>query len=107
MSIKISTTCKQLSSHGGLFIADKVSNLFSVNQKLDRCLPQLKIAKANSFEKFKRLVSGLIVGADCLDDMNTLSHDPVVNGLSDVFTARTYGNFLRQFDQSNLHNVQS
>ncbi len=30
-----------------------------------------------------------------------------MNDLSDVFTARTYGDFFRQFDESQLHIMQS
>jgi hypothetical protein len=99
MNIKISTSSKSLSSHGGLVLCNEVLEGIEFKEKIKRCLPPLKIAQSRSFDKFKAMVSGLVAGAECLDDMDYLGQDSTFDGLYHMHTARSYGNFLRSFNQ--------
>lgn len=106
MNIKISETRKELSANGGIFIAEGLINSFSLKSRVAGCVPALKIAERNSFEKFKGLVLGFMAGAECLDDMGPLSEDGALTSSCDMFSAKTYGNFLRSFSYQDLSSMQ-
>ena len=56
---------------------------------------------ARGFRKFENLILGLIVGADCLDDMENLHTEPGFSALCDNrdYVPKSYGDLLRQFTQ--------
>lgn len=106
MNIKLTATAKDLSANGGIFLADQLLEQFSVKGRVQDVIPVLKIAQKNSFEKFKGLLLGFVAGAECLDDMQPLGKDAAFGVRCSMFTAKTYGNFLREFSEVSMHDMQ-
>ena len=109
MSIKLATTDKALSSFGGLKIVNELLSGFRLRDLSFSFLPELKTGKSRSFDKLRNLVFGFAVGADCLDDMALLSHDPGFTTFCDEksYHPKSYGDFLRSFSERDLQNFES
>lgn len=96
MNIKIEPTEKQFSSCAGLLSAKEVMQGFRLKDSLSKVMPS---NSARSVRKFENLIFGLIVGADCLDDMENLHADSGFSTLCENrdYTPKSYGDLLRQF----------
>lgn len=108
MVSKVSFTNKALSANGGLVIFEQLIKASHLESTVVAALPTPKIqTRATSFNKFRSLVLGFIMGADCLDDMNTCQDDSVFQEISGTALSPTsYGNFLRSFSAPNIRQLQ-
>jgi len=94
-NIKIQTTDKQLSAHGGLHIFAKCWQKFGLPAQISKFLPGVR----RSQKKFEDLALGFAAGAECLDDMATYAKDEGFLAVCNekVLTPKSYGDFLREF----------
>jgi hypothetical protein len=54
------------------------------------------------------LIGGFWMGYDCLDDLEKFADDPIiVNMFTEVPTAKSFGNFLRDFSESSIQTLRS
>ena len=106
--IKIESTNKELSSRGGIFLFEELSNAACLESLLAPNLPQYKISTTQSpLMKFKALMLGLVAGADSLDDMDRLGCDEAFTAVvGQVNAANTYGEYLRLFSKLNCKGIQ-
>ncbi|MBC7533662.1 MAG: hypothetical protein H7318_19015 [Oligoflexus sp.] len=98
MAINFRFTNKALSSAGGLTLFNQLIENSCLASTVASAMPSNKINPASSaYDKFRNLLMGFLMGADCLDDMKKCHEDPVFDYISgDTLTPVTYGNFLRK-----------
>jgi hypothetical protein len=106
--IKVSSTDKSLSSYVGLLLAAESIAAFDVRAAVTASMPELVSGKSLSLNKFQAMMLGMMAGAECLDDFNTLAEDSAyaetVSGK--VYSAKAYGDFLRQFNDYHCKTLQ-
>ena len=98
-NIRIEDIDKALSSHGGLFLFEKLFEKIKNVYLLEGDLPTLKSGASRSIQKLKNLLMGFGAGIDCLDDMAAMSRDAGFLEVCDQtsYTPKSYGDFLRGF----------
>ena len=104
MNIKIERTNKDLSSHAGLVIFQELYEKLLPEYLFNKThFPTLKAGIGGSLNKFRQLIFGFQAGAECLDDMDKLALDGAFESVCGLkpFTSKTFGNFLRSFQEVN------
>lgn len=99
---------KALSANGGLALFQQLLENSSLRSSVQPAMPSNKIKTASSaYDKFRNLLMGLLMGAECLDDMEKCHEDPVFDLIAgDELSAVTYGNFLRSFAKPQIRELQ-
>ena len=96
---KISSVHKNFSAFGGLIVLDNLIAKSSWKLELQDILP--KQGSESSFRKFKNIVFGFAAGASCLDDLDMLKRDPVLEQkIGKSYSAKSCGDFLRAFSKT-------
>lgn len=101
-NIKLTSTDQHFSRFGGLKIFNDFWKSLSFSAFLD--LPEA----CNAAKKFEDLSLGFACGAECLDDMHVLAGDSgfAVACSNQVYTPKTYGNYLRRFEDIHVSTMQ-
>lgn len=104
----LDATRKALSATSGLYFFEQVWRQLELDRNFEDNLPANLIATSTpSPAKLKALALGLIMGADCLEDMEKLADDPAfltLNG-NKVNAPNTYGQFLSAFVSGQCHGL--
>lgn len=103
--IKIQPTKEKLTAAAGLGTIVEIFDQSGLREDLINCLPQRKSPRSlGSYQMALQLISGFIHGFDCLDDYDDFKGDEAIKALFGEGTAkaRTLGDFLRDFDDENL-----
>lgn len=110
MKLRIEKTNKNLSFLGGAPMIEELLKSVNFNSRYNAVLPTLKYKGfQDSFYKFKAMVCSFISECDCLDDIDELNQDPAYLEMIDhkAYTPKTYGNFLRSFNEKNIYDMQN
>ena len=107
MIIKIARTDKELSANAGLVIFKQLVDSLGLDQLLSESIPTLKKGSAKNLKKFRQLLLAFETGADCLDDLEKLSHDEAFRAVcgGKVYSPKAYGDFLRSFSEMHCKNL--
>src|SRR5712692_7473441 len=99
-----------LSSHAGMVLLHEFAEKLGVNELLDE---ELKVKRRKrgyrESESIMGLVNNLIVGGDCLLDLEVLRGDTGTQELlevTDLLAPTTAGEFLRKFDIGDIHDLR-
>src|SRR3990172_4395080 len=97
----------RLSSHAGMVLLHEFAEKLGVTDILDE---ELKVKRRErgyrESEAVMGLVNNLIVGGECLLDLEVLRGDrgtQALLGITDVLAPTTAGEFLRKFDIGDIH----
>jgi len=100
----------RLSSHAGMVLLHEFAEKLGVTDILD---DELKVKQRERGYSESALVMGLVnnlvVGGDCLLDLEMLRGDPgtqALLGVTDVLAPTTAGEFLRKFDIGDIHDLR-
>lgn len=107
LSINFTQNAKSLSSLSGLKIFDDLISQFQLKSFFAPFLPRkVRNSGFRCWDKFYTLLLGFIAGADCLDDFDWLSHDPLFQKLTSAPSSITLGRFLRKFSLRQIEQLQ-
>lgn len=101
-------TNKRFSNFGGLpFYHLLIDREITCRKGLTACLPKYKkVFNTTSFEKFKTLLLGMIVGKEAISDISNLRYDPVFQKLnSHVNAPNVLGKYLKRFQKNNIESL--
>lgn len=108
LSINFTPNAKSLSSFSGIKIFDDLILKFQIKSFVAPFLPRkIRNRGFRHWNKFYALILGFVAGAECLDDFDWLSHDPLFRKLTDSPSAITLGRFLRKFSLRQIEQIQS
>ena len=110
MKFKIELTKQNLSSFGGASVVEEVMTKIRFDSLYASTLPVLKYKGAqDSLTKLKAMTCSFISDCDCLDDIEHMNYDPAYVELMNqkVYSAKTYGNYLRSFTGENIYELQN
>src|SRR3970282_216284 len=100
----------RLSSHAGMVLLHEFAEKLGVTDILD---DELKVKQRergySEISLVMGLVNNLVVGGDCLLDLEMLRGDPgtqALLGVTDVLAPTTAGEFLRKFDIGDIHDLR-
>ncbi len=108
LSIKITSNAKTLSSYSGLHLFSDLISKFEFRAMIGPFLPQK--SRNRGFTSFQKLYSGIlgfIAGAECLDDLDLIGHDPLFQELTASPSSVTMGKFLRLFSLRQIQQIQN
>ena len=99
-----------LSSHAGMVLLNELAEKLGVNDILDK---ELKVKRRErgygESESVMGLVNNLIMGGECLSDLDVLRGDTgtqALLGVSEILAPTTAGEFLRKFDIGDIHDLR-
>src|SRR3970282_1656983 len=99
-----------LSSHAGMVLLHEFAEKLGVRDILDEALKVKQRERGYSESALVMgLVNNLVVGGDCLLDLEVLRGDTGTQALlevSDVLAPTTAGEFLRKFDIGDIHDLR-
>lgn len=106
--IKIIPTNEKLTDAAGLGTLIEIFDQSGLKEQFLRCLPERKSPRSKgSYRLALNMIAGFVYGFDSLDDFEDFEHE---EGLKALFgegspKARTLGDFLRDFEDEHLHNL--
>ena len=107
--IKLKVTEDRLVSQGGLGTVVELFDQSPLSKKFAACLPERKSNNSQgSYRLALILLSSLIHGDDCLDDIEEeFSDNPSAEAFfrGKIPVAKTFGDFLRDFDDTHIQNL--
>lgn len=107
MIIKISETNKTLSANAGTLLINKLIKKTKLESLLKPFLPQQKQGASRNWNKIQNLILGLSAGAECLDDMKSISEDAAAQVLmARSYHPKSYGDLLRGFSGEKIWHIQ-
>ena len=105
-NFKIGFANTTLSSQAGAVLMKDFISRLSVAQTLDRQIEVKERERGYSVsESILGLAFNLMLGGDCLDDLDVLRGDPgtiAIFGVKNIIAPRTAGDFLRRFQIGSL-----
>lgn len=107
--IKLEPTNDRLTSAAGLGTLIEIFDRSPLAKKFAECLPlRTSNRSSGSYSLGLQLISSLIYGHDCLDDLIEFDDDPKLSKLfrEGVVAPRTMGDFLYDFTDDNLENLR-
>lgn len=108
LSIKITPNAETLSSYSGLHLFSDLITKFEIRSYFGTYIPQkLRDRGLSSFEKLYSGVMGFIAGAECLNDFDYLSNDPLFYELTSGPASTTMGKFLRLFSSKQIQDLRN
>lgn len=109
-NFKIGFAETTLSSHAGAVLIKDLMTRLSIAETLDQEIDVKERERGYSVsESIFSLVFNLILGGDCLDDLNVLRGDPgtaALLGVEKIIAPRTAGDFLRRFQIGEISDFQ-
>lgn len=108
LSIKITSNAKTLSSYSGLHLFSGLIEKFEIQSLIGPLMPKKKRDRGlTGFEKFYAGILAFIAGAECLDDLDSLAHDPLFNELTLGPASTTMGKYLRLFEFKQIQGIRN
>jgi Transposase DDE domain group 1 len=108
--VKLEVSKERLVGNAGLGTIVGLFDKSSLSKEFAKCLPKRESYNScGSYRMGLILVSSLIHGDDCLDDIDEeFSGNPSVEEFFDggIPTSRSFGNFLRDFSDENIEKLQ-
>ena len=107
--IVINKTSKLLSANSGLLFFNNLINRLNLEGRLGSVLPKkLRNKGTPSKQKFITGMMAFISGADCIDDLDHLSHDPLFSKLtSGSLAPSTMRKFMHSFKLKETQSLQN
>src|SRR5215813_12084469 len=109
-NFKIGFAETALSSHAGAVLMKDFISRQSIAQTLDQEIDVKERERGYSVsESILGLAFNLMLGGDCLDDLDVLRGDPgtiAIFGVKSVIAPRTAGDFLRRFNLGDISDFQ-
>lgn len=106
--IKLSVTKDHLVSAGGLGTIIELFDQSPLSREFAKCLPERKSNNSQgSYRLALIMLSSLIHGDDCLDDIEDFADNPSSEAFfgGKVPVAKTFGDFLRDFDDAKIQEL--
>jgi len=103
--IKIVKSKEKLTAAAGLGTMVEIFDQSGLKDQFIKCLPSRTSPRSiGSYKLALNMLCGFIHGFDCLDDFDHMDQEYALRALFDEDTpaARTFGDFLRDFSEENL-----
>ena len=108
-TIEFETTKKDLTHLSGLVFFQRLIKSISFDSTIGQILPKNKRVRGQTNkEKFFTALYSFIAGADCIEDLEMLKHDPLFYEVANrPCSSSTMGRFLRSFNQKTIQKLQN